>query len=84
MKAPLQIGAFEAKNRLSELLKLVENGQEVTITRHGRPVARLVSASATGNQEKVQEALEWLKRTRRKRKLDRQTIRQLINEGRKY
>ena len=36
------IGAFEAKNRLSELLQAVENGDEVTITRHGRPVARLV------------------------------------------
>ena len=37
-------GAFEAKNRLSELLDLVEEGQEVMITRHGKPVARLVPA----------------------------------------
>lgn len=84
MKATLEIGAFEAKNRLSELLNLVENGQEVTITRHGKPVARLVSATGTRDQEKVQEALEWLKRTRRKRKLRGMTIRQLIDEGRRY
>jgi prevent-host-death family protein len=37
-----EIGAFEAKNKLSMLLDWVEAGEEVLITRHGRPVARLV------------------------------------------
>ena len=37
-----EIGAFEAKNTLSALLDLVEAGEEVIITRHGKPVARLV------------------------------------------
>jgi len=37
-----EVGAFEAKNTLSALLDLVERGEEVTITRHGRAVARLV------------------------------------------
>jgi prevent-host-death family protein len=36
------IGAFEAKNTLGTLLDRVENGEEIVITRHGRPVARLV------------------------------------------
>jgi prevent-host-death family protein len=36
----MQIGTFEAKNRFSALLDLVEAGQEVTITRNGKPVAR--------------------------------------------
>ncbi len=36
------VGAFEAKTRLSELLQRVESGEQVTITKHGRPVARLV------------------------------------------
>jgi antitoxin (DNA-binding transcriptional repressor) of toxin-antitoxin stability system len=35
----ITLGAFEAKTRLSELLALVEGGEEVTITKHGRPVA---------------------------------------------
>ena len=39
---------FEAKNRLSELLNAVEHGEEITITRHGNPVARLVAVSAVG------------------------------------
>jgi len=38
----LEIGAFEAKNRLSELLRAAEAGRSVVITRHGRAVARLV------------------------------------------
>jgi prevent-host-death family protein len=84
MKQALRIGAFEAKNRLSELLQRVENGEEVTITRHGKPVARLVPAAATAEQDRIREAVGWLNRTRKKRKLDGITIRQLINEGRKY
>ena len=35
-----------AKAHLSELLNTVESGQEVVITRHGRPVARVVPANA--------------------------------------
>lgn len=38
----LEVGAFEAKNTLGSLLDRVEAGEEVRITRHGRPVARLV------------------------------------------
>jgi prevent-host-death family protein len=36
------IGAFQAKNTLGSLLDRVEHGEEIIITRHGRPVARLV------------------------------------------
>jgi prevent-host-death family protein len=38
----VEIGAFEAKNRFSELLEQVQRGAEITITKHDRPVARLV------------------------------------------
>jgi len=43
----ITIPASEAKARLSELLTRAEPGEEITITRHGVPVARLVAASAT-------------------------------------
>lgn len=36
------VGAFEAKTHLAALLDAVSDGQQITITRHGRPVARLV------------------------------------------
>ncbi len=40
----IEIGAFEAKNRLSELLRGTEAGRSFVITRRGRAVARLVPA----------------------------------------
>ncbi len=42
------VAVFEAKNRFSELLNAVEHGEEITITRHGTAVARLVSVAAAG------------------------------------
>lgn len=82
MKRVLQIGAFEAKNRLSELLQRVENGEEVTITRHGKPVARLVPAEPF-DRERVVKALEELKRMRKKFRLGGLNLKDLVNEGRK-
>ncbi len=42
------VAVFEAKNRFSELLNAVEQGEEITITRHGNPVARLVAVATAG------------------------------------
>jgi prevent-host-death family protein len=39
-----EVGAFEAKNKPSELLDLAEDGEEIVITRHGKQVAKLVPA----------------------------------------
>ena len=47
-----EIGAFEAKNTLGTLLDRVERGEEIVITRHGKPVARLVASS--GGIDRVQ------------------------------
>lgn len=41
-----EIAVYEAKSRLSELLAEVERGEQITITRRGVPVARLVPAAA--------------------------------------
>lgn len=38
----LRVGVHEAKTRLSELLRLVDGGQEIEISRGGEPIARLV------------------------------------------
>jgi prevent-host-death family protein len=40
----LTVNLAQAKARLSELLDKVESGEEVTITRHGRPVAHILPA----------------------------------------
>ena len=39
------VGSFEAKTHLPQLLERVANGEEFTITKHGKPVARLVPAT---------------------------------------
>lgn len=78
-----KIGAFEAKNRLSELLDAVENGEEIMITKHGRPVARLVPVDKF-DRAKAREAAEWLIQFRKKHPLRGLKIKDLINEGRKY
>jgi len=41
-QAVTSIGAYDAKTRLSELLARVERGEQIVITRHGRPIARLI------------------------------------------
>jgi prevent-host-death family protein len=50
-------GAFEAKNKVGQWLDLVERGEEVVITRHGRRVARLVPAKDRPSREKARAAL---------------------------
>ncbi len=57
----MQIGAFEAKNKLGHLLDLVEAGEEVTITRHGKEVARLVPARAGQNRDAARAAIERIR-----------------------
>lgn len=41
----MQINIYAAKTQLSRLVDQVNAGEEVVITRHGRPVARLVPAA---------------------------------------
>ena len=42
----IEVSVHEAKTQLSRLLDLVQNGEEVLIHRHGKPVARLAAAAA--------------------------------------
>lgn len=77
-----KIGAFEAKNRLSELLDAAENGEEIMITKHGRPVAKLTPVD-NFDRAKAREAADWLLEFRKKHPLRGLKIKDLINEGRK-
>jgi prevent-host-death family protein len=56
-----EIGAFEAKNTLGSLLDRVEQGEEILITRHGKPVARLVPNENRVNQEQARAAAERIR-----------------------
>ena len=56
MKTKDQIGAFEAKNTLGTLLDRVQRGEEIVITRHGKPVARLVPTTDRIDQRQARAA----------------------------
>jgi prevent-host-death family protein len=76
------IGAFEAKTHLSRLLDRVERGESLTITRHGKPVARLIPVSGSSREER-RRAVAELKQLRARQRLDGLTARELIDEGRR-
>ncbi len=57
-----EIAVLEANTKLSALLDLVEAGEEVVITRGGKPVARLVSAAAPAiDREQARAAAERIR-----------------------
>ena len=77
-----QVGVYDAKTNLAKLLDEVERGEMVTITRHGRPVARLVPVN--GRQRSVQEAIAAIEDFARRHPLGDLNIKELIEEGRRY
>ena len=77
------VGSFEAKTHLSRLLERVAQGEQITITRHGVPVARLVPAVPAQPADRA-EAIEELRRFREGRRLGDSSIRALIEEGRRF
>ncbi len=56
-----EIGTFEAKNQLSALLERVENGEEILITRHGKPVARLVPPEGAYRRQDAEHAAQRIR-----------------------
>jgi prevent-host-death family protein len=81
------ITAFEAKTRFGELLDRVSRGEEVIITRHDKPVARIVPEGGQ-NLADVRRAVEDLFALHREMKrrgfkpLSDKEIRDAINTGR--
>jgi len=78
----ITVGAFEAKTHLSTLLDRVGGGEEVIITKHGKPVARLVSAARV-DQARVNDAFEKLKLLRKQTTLGGLSWQALRDTGRR-
>ena len=79
----LEVGAFEAKTKLSQLLELVRQGERVTITKHGVPVAVLVPVEET-HRERVEDIIQEVEELRRRTKKGRESLRKLREEGRRF
>jgi len=78
----ITVGAFEAETHLSSLLERVAEGEEVVITKHGKPVARLVSALQI-DRERVNQAFEKLKLLRKQTTLGGLSWQALRDAGRR-
>jgi prevent-host-death family protein len=84
------VTAFEAKTRFGELLERVTRGEEIVITRHDKPVARIVPEGAQ-RLEDVRKAVGGLRelqqriarRTKGKVRLSDREVRSSIEEGRR-
>lgn len=74
------IGSYEAKTHLARLLDEVERGNSVTITKHGRPVARLVPVRSQQSTAEVVAAIQGA-RVGVRRGSD--SVREMIGEGRR-
>jgi prevent-host-death family protein len=79
------IQASEAKAHLAELLDEVERGETLIITRHGRPIARLVP-EVDRRQEEIDRALESIRELRKRigGKVTYEELRSARDEGRRY
>jgi prevent-host-death family protein len=77
------VGAYEAKTHFSEILEKVEAGEEITITRHGTPVARMVPVKKRFSESERRTAIEQIKQLSQGLSLRGLKIRELIEEGRR-
>jgi prevent-host-death family protein len=77
------VGSFEAKTRLSALLERVEKGEVVTITRRGRPVARLVPVTQEEDATRATRAVARLRALRQGATLGGLDWRTLRDAGRR-
>jgi prevent-host-death family protein len=76
--------ANEAKTHLPQLLERVAQGEEFTITKHGKPVARLVPAAPIKPKPDVRAAVEAMKRLRVVQSLGGLSVREMIEAGRRF
>lgn len=78
----IEIGAYEAKTRLPELLRQVKAGKRFTITNRGKAIADLVPSRATKPQDKAAAVARFQAYLRSNPVTARVSIENLIGEGR--
>jgi len=78
------VGVDEAKTHLARLLDEVEQGECITITRHGKPIARLSPTPGRLSPRSRAELIAALDEFRASQKPLGVSIKELIEEGRRY
>ena len=75
------VGAYEAKTHLPSLLEQVERGETITITKHGREVARLVPVTPISGTPGT--VIQELRSARSGVRIERPSVREMIEDGRR-
>ena len=79
------VGAFEAKTHFSELLERAEGGEEIIITRRGKPVARLMPVKEMHDIDAAKRAYARIRARAKKtgiKRFDWKEWKKYIDEGR--
>jgi prevent-host-death family protein len=80
------VGSYQAKTRLPQLLERVEHGETFTITRHGKPIARLLPAAPAVERPRPADAIAAMIRFQEEEAPSlggRLSVRDLMNEDRR-
>jgi prevent-host-death family protein len=78
----IQVGSYDAKTRLPELLREVQKGKQFTITHRGKPVADLVPSTGTARRD-YRKAVEDMANFKRIKGIDPKEVAAWIREGRR-
>lgn len=76
------VGAFEAKTHFSALLERVEHGENIMITKHGKPIVKMIPILGN-DKEQIKLAIQAIKELRKKHTLGELDWKLLRDEGRK-
>jgi prevent-host-death family protein len=76
------VGTFEAKTNLSGLLDQVEQGEQIVITKHGKPIARLMPM-VNIDRELIHNTINQLKTFSKHNKLNGLDRKELRDGGKK-
>ena len=77
-----EIGAYDAKTKLPEILRRVEQGESFTITNRGRPIADLVP-SKFGEKERAKNAINIIRETAGRYRVTNKELNEMKDKGRK-
>jgi len=78
----MDVGIYEAKSKLSQLVEKAEAGEEVILTRRGRPVAKIVNVAPAARRNRALLLREIRALARRVRIPKQVSIRDIVAEGR--
>jgi len=82
MDSFMNVGIYEAKSKLSQLVEKAEAGEEIVLTRRGRPVAKIVTVAPTSKRSRAALLREIQALSRRVRIPKDISIQEILAEGR--